>query len=108
MGDFISSNTYCWIFFYVQSLNIIYRGSNGFGMAFIRFLYIGRGKWTKRHEGNLVFAGLFVLALSVGLIYLYGIENVHNRSTYNSCLGHTENFQVTYFLLPLVLQYIEW
>ena len=97
IGDFISTNTYCWIYFYITTLNVIFRGVNGLGMAMVRFLDIGRGNWVKRHEANLVFVALSVLLLSFGLIYLYGMENVSHRSAYNNCLGHTQAFQVIFF-----------
>ena len=99
-GDVISGNTYCWFYFYTQSLSITYRGVNGLGIAVIRFLYIKRGTWVKYNIGEwtLIFwVGIKISSVSCLIIYLYGMENVSNRSLYNTCMGHSQTFEVINF-----------
>ena len=98
-GNVISGNSFCWIYFYIQNVNIIYRAVDGLGIAVIRFFYIKRGTWVKYKFGEwklIWLVGIKIWALSCVMIYLYGLENVSNRSIYNICQGHSQPFEVNF------------
>jgi hypothetical protein len=104
IGNVISGNTYCWIFFYIQNLNLIYHGADGLAIAVIRFFYIKKGSWLKYKFGErklLLLFGITIWAFSFVMMYLYGSENISNRSLCNMCKGHTQAFEVivNYILL---------
>jgi len=97
IGNVISGNTYCWIFFYIQNLNLIYHGADGLAIAVIRFFYIKKGSWLKFKFGErklLLLFGVTIWAFSFVMMYLYGSENISNRSLYNMRKGHTQAFEV--------------
>jgi hypothetical protein len=96
-GNIISGSNYCWIFYYVQIVNVIYRTVSGLGMALIRVLYIKKGTWVRFKIGEaalLALAGAINVGFSTLLIFLYGVDNISNRSIFNFCMGHTQTFQV--------------
>jgi hypothetical protein len=97
IGNVISGNTYCWIYFYIQILNLAYRGADGLSIAVIRFFYIKKGSWVKYKFGErklLFLFGIAIWTFSCVMMYLYGSENISNRSLYNMCKGHTQAFEV--------------
>ena len=97
-GNFISGIGYCWIFYYVQILNVTYRIVSGLGMSIVRFLYITKGTWVRFRIGEtalLVWAGSMHVGFSALFIFLYGVDNITNRSIFNICMGHTQTFQVS-------------
>ncbi len=97
-GNIFSSSNYCWIFYYVQVVNVIYRSVSGLGMALIRVLYIKKGTWVRFKIGEaalLALAGAIHVGFSTILIFLYGVDNISNRSIFNFCMGHTQTFQVS-------------
>jgi hypothetical protein len=96
-GNLISGNMSCWVYFYIQNLNITYRGIAGLEIAFIRFLYIKKGTWVKHKFGEwslFLIVGIKMWAVSCTMIYFFGSENVSNRSIYNICMGHSQAFEV--------------
>jgi hypothetical protein len=97
-GNFINGSDYCWVFYFVQLLNIVYRSVSGLGMALIRVLYIRKGTWVRFKIGEtalLGMAGAIHVVVSTLLIVLYGVDNISNRSMFNICMGYTQTFQVS-------------
>ena len=101
-GNVVSGNMYCWIYFYVQNINVVYRGLDGLGIAVFRFLYIKNGAWLKYQCGERSFLAcvtITIWVISCIMIYLFGSENVSNRSNYNMCMGHNQAFEVFFKFL---------
>ncbi len=91
---------YCWSFFYVHMLSVIYLALNGLGIAIIRLIYIKRGTWLKYIFGEvklLIYTGAGIAVSTVTFMYIYGSANKSKRSMYNYCLGHNQEFQVIKF-----------
>ena len=96
-GSIISGNMYCWVYFYIQTLNITYRGVDGLGIALIRFLYIKKGNWLKYKFGErrfLLWVEITIWVVCFIMVYYFGSENISNRTIYNTCMGHNEAFEV--------------
>jgi hypothetical protein len=96
-GSIISGNMYCWVYFYIQTLNITYRGVDGLGIALIRFLYIKKGNWLKYKFGEqsfLIWVEITIWVVCLIMVYFFGSENISNRTIYNTCMGHNEAFEV--------------
>jgi hypothetical protein len=88
---------YCWVYFYIQILNITYRGVDGLGIALIRFLYIKKGNWLKYKFGEqsfLIWVEITIWVVCLIMVYFFGSENISNRTIYNTCMGHNEAFEV--------------
>jgi hypothetical protein len=96
-NEFITDRQYCLIFCNVNLLNHIYRGVNGCGMAFVRFLYVVKCDWVKFKFGQRIFFFLSwfsVLAISAAIMVLYCMQSVTKRPLYFICLGRDESFEV--------------
>jgi hypothetical protein len=96
-NDFITDRQYCLIFCNVNLLNHIYRGVNGCGMAFVRFLYVVKCDWVKfKFEQRMffIFSWFSVLAISAAIMVLYCMQSVTKRPLYFICLGRDESFEV--------------
>ncbi len=105
LGDFMSSNTFCWGFYHIMSLSLMYQGMDAIGISAFRLLYIKKGAWIKFTFGEfklLFLVGLFNVSITCFIVYLYSIENISSRSIFNMCMGHSQTFEVRkhfYFLL---------
>jgi hypothetical protein len=98
LGDFMSNNTFCWTFYHLMSLSLMYQGMDAIGISVFRFLYIRKGAWVKYTFGefNLLFlVGIFNVSVTCLIVYLYSIENISSRSIFNMCMGHSQNFEVS-------------
>ena len=102
LGEFVSSNTYCWTFYHSLTLTMTYQGVEGIGMSIFRMLYIKKGTWVKYTFGELkllLLIGLFNGLITSLLFYCYSIENIASRSMYNICMGHSQEFQVSLLII---------
>ena len=98
-GEFIPVEVYCWTFFYLFSGCNIYFGISGISIAVVRLIYIRAGAWLKYNFGEMKLLGLAEITIIVSTIvltYMFGTETLSNRSAYNLCTGHNQNFQVIY------------
>ena len=88
---------YCWSFFYVHMLSVVYLGLDGLGIAIVRLIYIKKGTWLKYVFGEvklLLLTGAGIAFATIILMYVYGSANKSKRSMYNYCMGHNQEFQV--------------
>ena len=100
LGGFVSSNTYCWFFYQTLSFNNIYQGIDGIGISVLRYLYIKKGTWVKYKFGEkrlICLASLINMLVGFALTYMYELENISNRSSFNICKGHSHYFEVKIF-----------
>ena len=96
-SDVISSDTFCWTFFYAHVFYTGYFNTNGLVLAIVRLIYIKRGSWLKYDFGELKLikiASLNIILNAVIPTFLFGSETSSNRSAFNMCMGHTQAFQV--------------
>ena len=97
---FRGKDWYCWSFFYVHMLSVVYLGLDGLGIAIVRLIYIKKGTWLKYVFGEvklLLLAGAGIASTTIILMYVYGSANKSKRSMYNYCMGHNQEFQVIKF-----------
>ena len=99
---FRGKDWYCWSFFFVHMLSVVYLGLGGLGIAILRLIYIKQGTWLKYVFGEvklLLFTGAGIAVTTVILMYIYGSANKSKRSMYNYCMGHNQEFQVIIYFL---------
>jgi hypothetical protein len=102
---FKGKDGFCWSFFYVHMLSVIYLGLDGFGIAIVRLIYIKKGAWLKYEFGEiklLLFTGAGIAVTTVMLMYVYGSANKSKRSMYNYCMGYNQEFQVINIFLAVL------
>ena len=95
--EFGNSSSYCWFFNYVGCFMVLYLNLNGLGIAIVRVVYIKQGSWLKHKFGEkklIATVNILVTGTAVAMTYLFVVENSAKRSTFNMCMGHTEQFQV--------------
>ena len=94
LGD---STTFCWFYFVVAAFMVAYLNQNGLGIALVRLAYIKKGTWLKREFGEMKLIKIIKICVTGSaaiLTYLYSVENSSQRTSFNLCMGHTEQFQV--------------
>ena len=98
----INSFTYCWSMCYLIIFWISFSNFSGFGMALYRVLLVTRSKWVRTKIGTNNLLMLFIACIcffSILSTIWFGHGDAYGRTSFNSCQGVSENFQVNYLFV---------